>query len=213
MSFRAGAHMRQAGSTLGGLWRRVKRFGSDRRGIAAVEFALIAPLLLAMYFVTMEVAQAIETNKKVNRLSSMVADLVAQQLEVSTNDLDAIMKIGDTTLQPYRRTSPKIVITAIQMSKDATPKAIVQWSRKMEGSAYDKDAAKNSETTVPPNLNIAGSFLIRVQTDLDYRPVLTWAADGKEATGLTAAFDKLPMAETYYLRPRVTNTIPCTNCP
>lgn len=213
MSFRAGAHMRQAGSTLGGLWCRVKRFGSDRRGIAAVEFALIAPLLLAMYFVTMEVAQAIETNKKVNRLSSMVADLVAQQLEVSTSDLDAIMKIGDSTLQPYGRTNPKIIITAIQMTTDKTPKAKVTWSRKVENGKYDKDAAKDTETTVPPDLNVAGSFLIRVQTDLDYRPVLTWAADGKKATGLTAAFDKLPFTETYYLRPRVTNTIPCTNCP
>ncbi|KQZ12797.1 hypothetical protein ASD44_00995 [Mesorhizobium sp. Root554] len=213
MSFRAGAHIGQAGRTLRALLTGAKRFCSDRRGIAAVEFALIAPLLLAMYFVTMEVAQAIETNKKVNRLSSMVADLVAQQLDVSTNDLKAIMKIGDTTLQPYGRTDPKIVITAIQMTNDATPKAKVAWSWKVQNGAYSKDVAKNTETTVPANLNIANTFLIRVQTELDYRPVLTWAADGKKAAGLTAAFDKLPMEETYYLRPRVTNTITCSDCP
>ena len=51
----------------------------DRRGVAAVEFALIAPLLLSMYFVTMEVSQGIEANKKVGRVGSIVADLVTQQ--------------------------------------------------------------------------------------------------------------------------------------
>jgi Flp pilus assembly protein TadG len=41
----------------------VCRLIPDRRGVAAVEFALVAPLLLCMYFVTMEVAQGIEANK------------------------------------------------------------------------------------------------------------------------------------------------------
>ncbi len=213
MLFRAGAQGKFPGTRLlSSFWSGTAPFRLDRRGIAAVEFAFIAPLLLAMYFVTMEVAQAIEANKKVNRLSSMVADLVAQQTDVSTSDLDAIMKIGDMTLQPYSRSDPKVVITAITISSDATPKATVAWSRKMENGSYSKDLAKNTEVSVPPDLNIAGSFLVRVQTELDYRPVLTWAADGKAATGLTAAFDNLPMSETYYLRPRMTNTITCSNC-
>lgn len=213
MLFRAGAQGKFPGSRLlSGLWAGTASFRLDRRGIAAVEFAFIAPLLLAMYFVTMEVAQGIETNKKVNRLSSMVADLIAQQTDVSTSDLDAIMKIGDMTLQPYGRSDPKIVVTAITISSDATPKATVAWSRKMEDGSYSKGPNKDAEVTVPPDLNVGGSFLIRVQTELDYRPVLTWAANGKEATGLTAAFDNLPMAETYYLRPRMTNTITCSNC-
>ena len=62
---------------LSGLRRSVARLISDKRGVAAVEFAFIAPLLLCMYFVTMEVGQAIETNKKVGRVGSMVADLIA----------------------------------------------------------------------------------------------------------------------------------------
>ena len=48
-------------------WQAAIALLGDRRGVAALEFALIAPLLLSMYFVTMEVAQAIESNKKVGR--------------------------------------------------------------------------------------------------------------------------------------------------
>ena len=149
MLFRAGAQGKFPGTRLlSSFWSGTAPFRLDRRGIAAVEFAFIAPLLLAMYFVTMEVAQAIEANKKVNRLSSMVADLVAQQTDVSTSDLDAIMKIGDMTLQPYSRSDPKVVITAITISSDATPKATVAWSRKMENGSYSKDLAKNTEVSV-----------------------------------------------------------------
>ena len=79
---------------------------SDRRGVAAVEFALIVPLLLSMYFVTMEVAQAIEANKKVGRVGNMVADLVTQQQKISKSELEAIMTIGEATLQPYNRSKP-----------------------------------------------------------------------------------------------------------
>ena len=74
MSQHAGAHGRLAKFRA---W--IARAAADRRGVAAIEFALVVPLLLCMYFVTMEVSQAIETNKKVSRVGSMVADLVTQQ--------------------------------------------------------------------------------------------------------------------------------------
>lgn len=185
---------------------------SNRRGVAAVEFAFIAPVLLAMYFVTMEVSQAIETSKKVSRIGSMVADLVTQQQTVVKADLEAIMKIGESTLQPYNRSTPKIIITAIQITDETTPQVKVVWSRKMVNGSYLVDAAPDTTTTVPAALKIAGTFLIRVESDLAYRPVITWAADSKKSLGLTAAFDNISMGETYYLRPRMSQTIPCGDC-
>ena len=60
-----------------------------------------------MYFVTMEVSQAIETNKKVSRVASMVADLVTQQQTTSMAELEAIMQIGQSLLTPYYRSKPR----------------------------------------------------------------------------------------------------------
>ena len=95
MSGRAGAHWQAAGwrAAIAGLLR-------DRRGVAALEFALIVPLLLSMYFVTMEVSQAIETNKKVGRVGSMVADLVTQQQTITKAELDAIMRSASRRCSP-----------------------------------------------------------------------------------------------------------------
>jgi len=191
---------------------KVKRFCRDRRGVAAIEFAFIVPVLLIMYFITMEASQAIETSKKVSRIGSMVADLVTQQTAVVKADLDAMMQIGTSTLQPYNRSLPTIIITGIQITDEAAPRVQVAWSRKLVGTTYSADAAEGSITTVPSSLNIRNTFLVRVESDLGYKPIITWSAGSSQTLGLTSAFNNISMSETYYLRPRRSPTIPCSDC-
>lgn len=188
------------------------RLLSDKRGVAAVEFAFIAPVLLSLYFVTMEVAQGIDTSRKVGRVGSMVADLVTQQQAVTRPEVDAILQIGQSILAPYNRSRPTITVTAVQLSDDATPQARVVWSRKLANGTAVAGPAKNTLVTVPPTLRIRNTFLVRVESQLGYQPVITWTADQKGALGLAAAFDGISMGETYYLRPRMSQTIPCTGC-
>ena len=206
--------VRAGGTQMIRLLTSIKRFARDRRGVAAIEFAFIAPVLLVMYFITMEFSQAIETSKKVSRLGSMVADLVTQQPAVTDTDLKNIMKIGDTTLRPYHRSTPTIAITAIQIGSAPAKKATVLWSIQGTGTTYVKVAAKDSEVTnLPTALKVADTFLIRVNSTLTYTPVIAWAADGKKALGLVSAFSEISMGETYYLRPRRSQSIACTGCP
>lgn len=207
MSVRAGAQTAVARLAAG-----FARLIPDRRGVAAVEFALIAPLLLSMYFVTMEVAQGIEANKKVGRVGSMVADLITQQSDVTPSQLQAIMKIGGSIMQPYNRSAPKIVVTAIDITPDPGSQVKVAWSGKLENGVYSRDAAAGTATTVPATLKLPGSFLIRVESYLDYKPLITWSTDAKSTLGLLAAFDNIDMKETYYLRPRTSPTVKCETC-
>jgi Flp pilus assembly protein TadG len=197
---------------MSGVRRRLARLARDRRGVAAVEFAFIAPILLTLYLVTMEVAQGIETNKKVGRISSMVADLVTQQSEMNQDQLEAIMEIGAAIIQPYNRTLPKIVITGIDISDDPTPDVTVVWSRQLDDGAFTVPYVEGSETTVPDAIEISDTFLVRVTVELDYRPVITWTAEQKASLGLAGAFDRIQMRETYYLRPRMSAAIPCDDC-
>lgn len=201
MSLRAGAQF--------GEW--AKQLLRDRGGVAALEFALIVPLLLCLYLVTMEVAQAIDANKKVGRVGSLVADLVTQQQAMSKVEVNAIMGIGEATLQPYSRSQPTITVTAIQVAEDTTSKVV--WSRKLVDGVAQAGYAKDAPVIdLPTTLKIKGSFLIRVQSALEYEPVITWAASGKSTLGLTSAFDGISMEEVYYLRPRMSTTIPCDSC-
>lgn len=204
---RAGAH-----PWITGTWRKAIRLWSDRGGVAAVEFAFIVPILLIMYFMTMEASQAIETSKKVSRIGSMVADLITQQPTIVKADLDAIMQIGTSTLQPYNRSTPNITITAITITTDATPRVLVAWSRKVVNGVTSVGAAAGSATTVPATLRVAGTFLVRVESNLGYKPIITWSAGNEQTLGLTSAFDTITMDETYYLRPRRSLAITCADC-
>lgn len=185
---------------------------NDRKGIAAVEFAIVVPLLLSMYFVTLEVGQGIETNRKIGRIASMVGDLATQQQSITKSELNAILQIGASIIQPYNRSNPKIVITGIQMSNDTNPTAKVMWRRQIIEGATSGSVATNETTTVPDTLKIKNSFLVRVEASLAYQPVIAWAADQQQATGIVAPFNNLSMAETYYLRSRMSPTVTCSDC-
>lgn len=203
----AGAHRKRTG-----FLSRLVNFGRDRRAVAAVEFAFIAPILLIMYFITVEAVQAIETSKKVSRLGSMVADLVAQQDQVSTTVLQDIIKIGASVMRPYDRSFPTVKITGIRISNDAGANPTVIWSYQGVGTQFTVPYTKNSPTSVPPALKVAGTFLIRVESQLVYNPIIAWAVDGNKATGLAGIFNDTPMNEIYYLRPRVLQEIACSDC-
>lgn len=201
-----------ARSKLAGLRAILSRFAVSRTGVAAVEFAFIAPVLLSLYFVTMEVSQAIEVNKKVGRVGSMVADLVTQQQEAFPSELDSILRIGEAILQPYNRSVPTITVTAIEITDEATPKVLVAWSRRLVNGATQAGAAKGTTTTVPDKLKIRNTFLVRVESSLSYKPVITWTVDQKQVLGIAAAFDGISMKETYYLRPRHVTKLECKTC-
>ncbi|KFB11330.1 TadE/TadG family type IV pilus assembly protein [Nitratireductor basaltis] len=200
------------GETCGAFRRLVSRFRRETAGVAAIEFAFIMPVMLALYFLTMEFSQAIDANKKVGRVASQVADLVTQSNSVTRNDLDAIMKIGESILQPYSRSNIEIEVIQIEITDEKTPKALVDWSRRMKDGNFGKGPNKGTRVEIPEALMVPGNFLIRAQSSLDYAPVITWSASGKKATGLVAAFDSINMSERYYLRPRMSTEVPCGDC-
>ncbi|MHB2266647.1 TadE/TadG family type IV pilus assembly protein [Aliihoeflea sp. PC F10.4] len=193
--------------------RLIQSHWRDRRGVAAIEFAFVAPILFILYFMTMEVSQAIETNKKIGRISSMVGDLVAQQNPISPGEIDGILDIGAAIIQPYGRSRPTILIEHIQVEDKANPtKAFIKWSRQLDGSTKKPGISQNTEVMVPEELMERGRYLVRVTTKLNYRPVIAWTTEQKTALGLASAFDNISMSELSYLRPRNGGEIRCERC-
>ncbi len=78
--------------------RRAASCLSDRRGLAAVEFALIAPVMMIMFYGVVELSSAIDCNSRVARVSSTVADLVAQSPAVSTADTTNIFNAANAII-------------------------------------------------------------------------------------------------------------------
>lgn len=190
-----------------------KRFRRDRRGIAAIEFALVVPLMLVMYLGTIEISAAVSINRKVSRIASTVADLVTQQTDVAKTDLKGIMEIGAALLFPYDSDKPVIRIVAIDVESSYPKGGKVVWSRRDNKGTLDNGGySKNDDIEVPSDLRIDGSFLIRVDADLDYVPIVHWLIGDQIGTVNTDGIGIIEMSERYYLRPRLGADIPCSDC-
>jgi Flp pilus assembly protein TadG len=190
-----------------------RRFARDENGVAAVEFVFIAPLIILLWLGTMEISQGIEVNKKVGRSASVIGDIITQTDVISVSDLEDVMKIGASVLQPYTRDYPTITVTEVHV--DAGLSAKVAWSRKGKQNTYSVGYAVNSAVTVPANLKIADTYLVKVETDLDYYPVtntsyVTRSSGSTKKYGFSSAV--WHMRETYYFRPRVKEDVVCTGC-
>lgn len=197
-------------STLRTLRLKLARLIGDQRGVAAVEFAFLAPILLMMYFLSMEASQAIEANKKVSRLGSMVADLVAQTPGgIDKAAIQSIMDIGQTTLLPYNRSKPTITVTGVQVKADST--LSIEWSRKLENGVFGPGIAKTTTIVIPPALTIPNTFLVKVDSELLYEPMITWGSPN-ERLGFLNSFAGIKMSESYLLRPRTVAALACSDC-
>lgn len=189
------------------------RFLGEKTGVAAIEFAFIAPILVILYLGSMEVGQAVETNKKVGRTSSMVADIVAQQSTVTKDQLQSIMEIGKSVIKPYARSQMTIKVASINI--DASNVARETWWRQLnpDGSTSGGGSLQAANPPVPPSLLRPNSSLIRVETSTGYKWVLTYNEEKAAYWGAGSFWQGIPMKETYYLAPRVASSgITCSNC-
>jgi Flp pilus assembly protein TadG len=77
------------------------RFAREARGVAAVEFAFVAPIMLLLFVGTIELSAGVSTNRKLSRLSSTIGDLVTQSQSLTQNDLNNIMDVSEKVMYPY----------------------------------------------------------------------------------------------------------------
>ena len=98
-------------------------FKKDSKGVAAVEFALIAPILLLLFVGTIEVSLMIAVDRKISRTSSAIADLIAQGGFSSNNseaEMRAIFGMTDRIMYPYSTRIPCVVISQVEAKAEDT---------------------------------------------------------------------------------------------
>ena len=103
------------------------RFFRDRRGVAAVEFAFVAPVLILIYMGLAEVTMALMAERRAGHATAAIADLIAQDTLTSKTEIDDIFAIGDKIVAPFASEGLTLRVTAIQADNNGTPKVV--WSR------------------------------------------------------------------------------------
>lgn len=173
-----------------GQFRSIPRFQQDRRGVAAVEFALIAPILIVLFLGAVEFSNAITVDRKLTALTSSTADLVAQTEEIDTTEMTNIFQASTAIMTPYATSSLSLVITGVII--DGSGDATVDWSDAHQGSAR----ATGSSVTLPPELVINNTCLIMAESTYNFMSLV--------GHFLTSG---VSMDDTFYLRPRASDCV------
>lgn len=172
------------------------RLRRDRRGLSAVEFALIAPLMIALYFGLAEFCQGYMAQKRLGHTASAVGDLVAQTDAVSPDQLTDVIGIGSLIMKPFSTDSLTIRISSV--TRDASGVAKIDWSQ-ADGV---EPRLPGSNVTVPADLIANGQSLVMAEATYIYASPVQYLMPA--ATTFSSAF---------YLRPRRVEKVLCPDCP
>ena len=81
--------------------RIVVRFARDQRGVSAVEFAMLLPLMLTLYLGAVEVSQGIGIDRKVTLTARTVADLASQVSSINNADMTNMLNASAAVIAPF----------------------------------------------------------------------------------------------------------------
>ncbi len=161
-------------------------FAADRRGVSAVEFALLLPLMIALYLGGVEISSGVSIQRKVSLTAGTVANLTAQATTLATADVTNILNASSAILSPYATANATVTVSCIGI--DANGNAKVDWSATKGGAAR----AAGSVVAIPAALAVPNSQLIFSEVSYPYKPTVGYTISGT-----------LTLSDKMYMSPRI----------
>jgi len=200
-----------------------QRLFDDSSGIAATEFAVIVPIMLVMFFGTVEFSSGVAVNRKVTLVARTLSDLTSQSPPANANQIYAtvtdaylqnVFTASVAIVQPYSAAPTQATLSEIYI--DSNLKATIQWSMAATIASGATQATLTTSahnpgdviTTLPPQLLVKKTYLIFSEVRYLYTPTVGYVM-GKG--GVT-------LSDVSYTRPRqvacvVYNNVPAITCP
>jgi Flp pilus assembly protein TadG len=169
--------------------RRPSLLARDGSGTAAIEFALILPVLVTLFFGTVEIANLTLAYMKLVSAAETVADLVTQQTTVSSTDIDNIAQAGKLVLTPLPPAPFGVAIASVTFNP-ANGNPTLAWQDTRNA------AAMTSPTTLAAGYGSAGDSVVIVVATYSYISPISYILTGA-----------ITLSETAYLRPRLSAAV------
>jgi Flp pilus assembly protein TadG len=172
---------------------QVRRLSVDTSGMVAVEFVLTVPLMLMIFFGTIQISTAVAVDRKVSLTARTLSDLISQAPATGITATDTSNALGLTTaiLSPYSNTPLQAKISQVRINPTTLAGEVV-WSVASNATAHTYKEA----VPVPSALQVAGTYLIMSEVTYIYQPIVGY--DIK----LGFASASFTLSDSMFTRPR-----------
>ena len=193
---------------------RLPRFGGDRRGVAALEFAIGAPMLIALLLLGVDVSRYIIATKRIENVAATIGQMisVSQTGTVSATDLqffhDSAMVIfpqvlADSYAQQIAWGADIGItmsgVTFTQSGNTYVPHLVWTGGTMPRSCTVTMTAAPDTAAPSPSKLpaDVFGpSMLVVVDVTYAFRPTIA-----------PTFLSTIPIARSYYVAPRYVSSI------
>ena len=170
------------------LTKLLRSFKRDRDGASAIEFAILAPLLIALYLGCVEITDGIAADRKVTLVAGALSNLTSQSQTITADGMTNILNASAAIIKPYSVGNLAATITCLKI--DAAGVAKVKWSATLNGTAR----ADGSTVTLPSaDLAVPNSYLVWSEVNYNYTPVVGYTISGT-----------LALSDQMFMSPRIT---------
>jgi Flp pilus assembly protein TadG len=170
--------------------RLYRRFVSSTRGLAAVEFSMILPVLLVLFLGSFDGGRAIAIYMKVRSATYSLAAISNQYTTIQSTDMTSIMGAITQMMAPYSSTPAVIKISQITVSSHGA--ATVAWGAAQGGTAR----ALGSSVTIPSALAVDNSYLIFAEVSYTFTPMFGYFSSAA-----------ITLSDNLYVAPRSSSCI------
>jgi Flp pilus assembly protein TadG len=172
--------------------RKIRRFGRDRRGVSAVEFAFIAPVMIGLYLGCVEISDGVAVDRKVSLVAGALANLTAScgssnansgscaNNILSATEMNNILAASSAIIAPYNAIN--LTMTVSCLSVDANKNVTMKWST---------GTLQSGSVTIPPALAAVPGTLIYSTVFYAYTPIVGYTITGS-----------LTLSDHMYMSPR-----------
>ena len=166
-------------------------FRDDRSGLAATEFAMVLPLMLAGWLGMAQLSQMLSASTRVTLAAQSVGDLMSQEPSLSGNFTD-LVTAASQVLAPLPTDSSVLTVDVVSISYNTSNVPQLGW-RCTTGLGGDTTAQVNAAIASAIGLGTSGQSVIMVTVTYSYTPTITGGMIGSQ-TFVERAYNKPRLA-------------------
>ncbi|ODT88067.1 TadE/TadG family type IV pilus assembly protein [Phenylobacterium sp. SCN 70-31] len=141
--------------------RFVRRAAKEERGAAAVEFALIFPIIFALNIAAAEALQVYQVQRNVAHIAAVMADITAQARTITDGELQDVLQASTSIIHPFPTASLQQRVASL--SANSSGSVSVDWTAR-------RDYGSSAAPTIPSGYLAANESVIVTDVIYDYRP-------------------------------------------